>query len=473
MRYHLRLIGIARQRIPRAVSHVARVFTAEMRGQVANRLTRYILALCLCWASPANSLDSYAAIAVQPLSSEQRLVLTAATLGIIVNESDSDSVELGKRYAEIRDIPTENIIKLKLPRVSYVARHIMVRELERLKSNRNYNRLAGFVLAFDRPYRVDANQSITSAISQGISTMQWQGLCNTTVVNPDAGKGPGMPLTFKPAMMLTAGTGMIDSIALAKRGKDADGSAPTSQIVFLKTQDIARSRPREASMLKAQKTLSERIKIELTEQREPWRDLMGLQTGLPVMPSLNELRFLPGAYADHLTSYAGVIEGKNIQMPATDWIKAGATASYGTVREPCNFPAKFPDPTYLLSNYLGGDTILEAYWKSVVMTTEGLFIGEPLARPFPIMDVAIDERIMVIRSNRQTEAFLRQQSKTSSTEDLETNLTLGFFWVDSGQPEWIIDLEINTQSSVGQVLGTITLQRNDVNHRRLGVLVRK
>lgn len=29
-----------------------------------------------------------------------------------------------------------------------------------------------------------------------------------------------------------------------------------------------------------------------------------------------------------------------------------------------------------------GDTLLEAYWKSVAMPGQGLFIGEPLARPF-------------------------------------------------------------------------------------------
>jgi len=31
---------------------------------------------------------------------------------------------------------------------------------------------------------------------------------------------------------------------------------------------------------------------------------------------------------------------------------------------------------------LDGDTVLEAYWKSVEMPGQGLFIGEPLARPF-------------------------------------------------------------------------------------------
>jgi hypothetical protein len=66
-----------------------------------------------------------------------------------------------------------------------------------------------------------------------------------------------------------------------------------------------------------------------------------------------------------------------------DWLRYGATASYGTVSEPCNHPGKFPSPSVFLNHYLHGETLLEAYWKSVAMPGQGLFIGEPLARPYP------------------------------------------------------------------------------------------
>jgi len=69
-------------------------------------------------------------------------------------------------------------------------------------------------------------------------------------------------------------------------------------------------------------------------------------------------------------------------MSALRWLEAGATASYGTVVEPCNFPQKFPDPGVAMRHYLDGDTAVEAYWKSVVWPGQGLFIGEPLARPY-------------------------------------------------------------------------------------------
>jgi hypothetical protein len=71
-----------------------------------------------------------------------------------------------------------------------------------------------------------------------------------------------------------------------------------------------------------------------------------------------------------------------LQGPGYWQSTAGATGSYGTVTEPCNFPGKFPNPAIVMQSYLGGSTLIEAYWKSVSMPGQGIFIGEPLAAPF-------------------------------------------------------------------------------------------
>lgn len=412
-------------------------------------------------------------ISAQPIISESQTVLVPRTLGILVNENDANSIELGNRYAEIRGIPSRNIIRLKLPNVNYVARHLMLRELERIKESPVYSELAGFVLAFDRPFRVDANQSITSAVSQGVSTMRWQGNCNPTADNPDAGKSAGAVMTLKPSMMLTAGGEFHDSLALAQRGRDADNLATVGQVVFWKTQDQARSVPREKSMERAERLYSKQIPVFVTETREPWRDLLGLQTGLAVVPNLDQFRFLPGAFADHLTSFGGVLDAKNSQTPATAWIKAGATASYGTVREPCNYPSKFPDPARLLSNYLSGDSLLEAYWKSVSTVIEGLFIGEPLARPFSLLDAELQGSQLVVRANRLTVAYLARQTRRAQIRGLRREMRLGFFWVESGRPEWIADVELPGPVNDGQVLLTLSLSLEGAASRQIGVLLRK
>ena len=70
------------------------------------------------------------------------------------------------------------------------------------------------------------------------------------------------------------------------------------------------------------------------------------------------------------------------QMSVLEWIESGATASYGSVSEPCNHLQKFPHPQLLLLHYMQGSTALEAYWKSVAWPQQGVFVGEPLAAPF-------------------------------------------------------------------------------------------
>lgn len=69
-------------------------------------------------------------------------------------------------------------------------------------------------------------------------------------------------------------------------------------------------------------------------------------------------------------------------MPITAWLDAGATASYGTVEEPCNLQQKFTRASVLVDHYWRGATAIEAYWKSVQWPGQGLFVGEPLAQPF-------------------------------------------------------------------------------------------
>ena len=111
-------------------------------------------------------------------------------------------------------------------------------------------------------------------------------------------------------------------------------------------------------------------------------DVLVYLTGLTHVADLDTIGWRPGALADHLTSYGGVLSDSNGQMPVTRWIEAGATATYGTAHEPCNYPQKFPEAGVLLPRYFRGDSAIEAYWKSVAWPGEGNFVGEPLARPF-------------------------------------------------------------------------------------------
>jgi uncharacterized protein (TIGR03790 family) len=123
------------------------------------------------------------------------------------------------------------------------------------------------------------------------------------------------------------------------------------------------------------------IKVLRSDALVSAEDIMVYQTGMAQVAGLDTLTFRPGALADHLTSLGGDLLCTS-QMSSLRWLEAGATASFGTVSEPCNHWQKFPEPKILLRHYLGGATAIEAYWKSVAWPAQGLFIGEPLAAPY-------------------------------------------------------------------------------------------
>jgi uncharacterized protein (TIGR03790 family) len=182
--------------------------------------------------------------------------------------------------------------------------------------------------------------------------------------------------------MTLAGHSFEDVKRLIDRGITADFTRPQGSAYLLKTSDQARS-SRAANFPGVVKAFAGLWPVNYLEQDtiEKKSDVMFYFTGLMNVPDIYTNTYLPGAIADHLTSKGGVLTGSN-QMNILDWIKAGATASYGAVVEPCNYPAKFSNPGVLLHYYLRGNTLIEAYWKSVWEPGQGIFVGEPLARPF-------------------------------------------------------------------------------------------
>ena len=169
--------------------------------------------------------------------------------------------------------------------------------------------------------------------------------------------------------------------ALISRGVAAGFRLPVASAYYLVTSEKARNSraqffPQPAVL--AAKKLS--IKTLQADVLEDAHDVMVYQTGMARVAKLETLQFLPGALADHLTSLGGDLHGTS-QMSSLRWLEAGATASYGTVSEPCNYWQKFPNPAVLLRHYLAGETAIEAYWKSVAWPAQGLFIGEPLTVP--------------------------------------------------------------------------------------------
>ena len=304
-------------------------------------------------------------------------------IAVIVNDDDPLSRQIGSYYQQARRIPENNIIHL---RFSSERSAMTPKEFQQLKATIDQltpDHVQAYAVAWTSPYRVGC-MSLTSALALGFDKKYCSKACAPTALSPyfnAQSQYPAIDYKLRPAMML-AGTSFEHVKALIDRGIASDHSFPNGQAYLLSTSDKARNN-RAMSYAQTAKDLSGVFPLQILETNliSGHRDVLFYFTGLVEVPMLETLGFLPGALADHLTSAGGMLTDSS-QMSSLRWLEAGATASYGTVVEPCSYPQKFPSPAVAMFHYALGATAIEAYWKSVAWPGQGVFIGEPLAKPF-------------------------------------------------------------------------------------------
>lgn len=308
---------------------------------------------------------------------------TAQNLGVIVNEADPLSVQIANYYQRQRQIPQRHIIKVSFPPNRSALSAKEFNELYNTVKAQTPSQVEGYALTWAAPYRVDC-MSMTSAFTFGFDPSHCASGCKPTAVNPyfnQTSFHPYRDFQIRPSMMIAA-TNFAQAKALIDRGVAADGTFPSGTAYLMDTTDKARNvRSQFYSLIETY--LGSRFNIVQVKGNvlENKTDVMFYITGLERVEKITTNRFRPGAIADHLTSVGGQLTDSS-QMSSLRWLEAGATGSYGAVVEPCNFPQKFPHPGIVIQSYLDGETLLETYWKSVAWPGQGVFIGEPLARPF-------------------------------------------------------------------------------------------
>lgn len=305
-------------------------------------------------------------------------------LAIIFNQADPLSVRVANYYREQRGIATENLIEINFnPSVE-----LTPAEFQNLKAEvdaRTPKDVQFYALAWTSPYRVGC-MSITSAFTFGYDPNYCANGCVATKSSPYFNSNSSAPfsdLGLRPTMLIPADN-FLQARALIDRGVKSDYSSPQGTAYLLSTSDRARN-VRSLIYPKIVEILGDRFKTQVikADVLENKQDVMFYFTGVMRVEKLKTNRFLAGAIADHLTSFGGQLTDSS-QMSSMEWLTAGATGSYGTVVEPCNFIQKFPNPGILMFYYLRGDRAIEAYWKSVEQPGQGIFIGEPLASPFKL-----------------------------------------------------------------------------------------
>lgn len=313
----------------------------------------------------------------------QRTGLTPDDLAVIINDDDPLSRQIGDYYQKARHIPAANMIHVRFQSGHQALSKEEFQQLKAKIDRVTPAHVQAYAVAWAEPYRVDC-MSLTSALAFGFDAGYCSSGCGPTTPSPyfnSASLSPASDHKLRPAMML-AGTRFEEVKALIDRGVAADHSFPEGRAYLVITSDKARS-VRAGYFEQTAKDLAGVFPIEIleTDAITDRHDILFYFTGLARVPQLHTLGFLPGALADHLTSAGGQLTDSS-QMSSLRWLEAGATASYGTVVEPCNHMQKFPLPGIAMFHYALGASAIEAYWKSVAWPGEGVFVGEPLARPF-------------------------------------------------------------------------------------------
>jgi uncharacterized protein (TIGR03790 family) len=327
---------------------------------------------------------------------------------VIVNQNSTNSVQLGNYYCERRGVPPQNLL-----RINWIGGNIswnrsnfetnLLNPLVAMLAGRSLtNQVDNVVLSMDIPFSVSATNgynSTTAALFYGFKTDD----CTTNC--PEGVPGCNLPAAssnsyaasegiFRQTPPIAAGSNswlvtMITSSNLAQakaiidHGVASDGTFPTQTVWLAKSDDYFRNiRYLEFDNTIFDARVAGDFSILRTNLDSPYglTNLSGYLTGLYQF-TISSNAFVPGAIADSLTSYAGVIFGINDQTTLLLFLNAGASGSYGTVTEPCNYLEKFPPPQDYFYQ-ARGFSLAECYYMSLVNPYQGLMVGETLAAPF-------------------------------------------------------------------------------------------
>ena len=320
---------------------------------------------------------------------------------VVVNQNSTNSVQLGNYYCERRCVPPQNLLRINWAggnitwtRSDFEAN--LLNPLAAMLSSRRLTNQADYVvLSMDIPFQVtDTNgiNSTTAALFYGFKPDDFGNSCSLPAASSSA--YAGSEGVFRQTPPVAAGSNswlatMITSSNLAQAqaiidgGVASDGACPTQMVWLAKSSDSFRN----IRYLKFDNAIFDaRVAGDFSIRRTNLDSLYGLtnlfgyQTGLMQFNILSNA-FVPGAIADSLTSYAGVIYGYNDQTTLLVFLNAGACGSYGTVTEPCAYLQKFPSPQDYFYQHRGF-SLAECYYMSLANPYQGLIVGEPLAAPF-------------------------------------------------------------------------------------------
>ena len=350
---------------------------------------------------------------------------------IIIDPSSADSLYVGNYYKIARNVPDRNVLYIAPAAANYST--FVGANLDGLFGTLNQRQIGSnidyIVVTPGGPYRISAANLVNDGCSpvrnfaaSSIHTMAFiadeiaagnvpvslrnqyfststtpQSFdSNWTWRNGNRSNHPDARRYFIGALLGYSGergNTVEETIAMIDRSVAVDGTHPTGTYYFMdNTGDGARNvrAPQYNSAVADIVNLggaAQKLSGALPIGRH---DCLGIMTGFASRDiDGGDFTILPGAFCDHLTSWAGHF-GISSQTKMSRWIVKGASGSLGAVEEPCNYIGKFPSANMHVL-YFQGMSMGESYFRSAQFVPfQMLLYGDPLTQPFadiPIVSV--------------------------------------------------------------------------------------
>jgi hypothetical protein len=356
---------------------------------------------------------------------------------LVVNSTSADSIAVANAYVETRRIPPINVFSLawagskEAVSISRFRDEILGPILRGIDARRLAPQIDMIVYSSDFPWRIDYKEALPPELAKK-DTFSSGSLTGMTMLfgavrsggpawlDPQSNRyyrpiGPeSVPTTtfgfrswygwgsdgrlleaggnrYLLSVMLgvTAGRGntVDEVVSYLDRAASADGARPSGTIYLMTNGDV-RTTTRSSVFPATVKALEKLgVKAEIASGTLPInkKDVAGLTAGTATFdwPASKSI-ILPGAICENLTSYGAIFTPSAGQTPLSEFMRAGAAGSSGTVIEPYSIQAKFPHPGVHV-HYCRGASLAEAFFQSVQSPYQLLVVGDPLCQPWAVI----------------------------------------------------------------------------------------
>jgi len=356
---------------------------------------------------------------------------------LVVNPSSAESLAVGNAYASLRGIAPVNVFMLpwedgtESTSIARFRTDILMPILRTIDSRRLSAQIDQIVYSSGFPWRINFGEDLPEEI-RGTDRFPSASLTGLTMLYGAVQSGTpawldpesndyfrpldeaGVPKTTRGfrhwygwgdqgdlleaggnryllAVMLAVTSGRGNSINEARRylrtAALADGTRPGGTIYFVTNSDIrtaTRSAPFSA-VIRALERLGVAAEVIGGTLPVRKRDVAGIMTGTPSFNwAASGSTIVPGAICENLTSFGGVFTASAGQTPLSEFLRAGAAGSSGTVIEPFSIQAKFPHAG-LHVHYVRGASLAEAFYQSVRSPYQLVVVGDPLCQPWAVI----------------------------------------------------------------------------------------